>query len=582
MNDSPGALQSLSERVDQLEKRVRALEQPALSTAQVRRDDLQPASAAKSKPAPSQPALETGSLFPVIGRALLGIAGAYVLRAIAEAGVLPKLPLSIIAVAYAFGWLVWSARVSHEIKRTVYATTSALILAPMLWENTLVFHLFTPTATAGVLAAFLTLATVLELRSPGLRGMAIAQAVAMLTTAALGFTTLQSLPFMTALLIALGISEFARSRDLPQPLWPLLVLVADTAVLAMLFIYSGSAETRALYPVLSTAALIAPPSTLFVMNAASIAVRLVAHTCRIMILETLQLMISFGLMAATLFLFAPARGAIIIGIVCLILSACSYACALRYLAPRAERRSFRIVALWSAALLVAGSIGALPLQGAAALLSAAAITATYLAKRTEPETLEFHGTLFVLSASVTAGLPAYLYSCVAGTPPHSLPAIIPVVSACAIVVLVLGSSSPETVSQRLLHLLRASIPVCAFSALLIHGALTLAGTLFAPGAHHVAFLRTLAMCAVAFAIAFTGSRWARPELTQLAWAALAVVGVKLLLEDLRHGHMGLVAASIAIFAVTLMSVPRMVRIGSQMRSGAAHQLPHTPSREVSV
>lgn len=577
MNDSPGALQSLSERVDELEKRVRALEHPAGSSTQVCRDDLKPA-----LPAKSEPALESSSIFPVIGRALLGIAGAYVLRAIAEAGALPKLPLSALAVAYAFVWLVWSTRVSNNLNRTFYAATSALMLAPMLWENTLAFHVFTPTATAGVLASFLTLANVLALRTRGLRGLEIAQAVAVLTTAALGFATLQSLPFIAALLIALGISEFARSRDLPQPLWPLLVLVADAAVAAMIFIYSGPAETRASYPALSTALLIAPPSILFAMNAASIAVRLIAPTYRLAMLETLQFMISFGLMAAAVLLFTPIRGPIFLGIICLILSACIYICAFWYLAHCAERRTFRIFALWSAALLIAGSIEALPSMGAAALLSAAAISATYLAKRIEPEMLEFHGALFVFSAAIVAGLPSYIYNCVAATPPHSLPLIVPIVSACAMVAFGLGSPSTETISHRLLHLLRALIPVCAISALLIHGALALAGNLSVPGPHHIAFLRTLAVSTVALAIAFGGSRWTRPELTQLAWFLLAGVGVKLLLEDLRHGHMGLVAASIAIFAVTLMSVPRMVKIGSQMHSGASRQPHNTASREISV
>src|SRR3569833_465651 len=108
---------------------------------------------------------------------MLGGAGAYLLRAVAESGVLPKLPVSVFAVGYAFAWLVWSSRVSSSLARVVYAGTAALILAPMLWENTLTFHVFTPIVTAGVLAAFLTLATVLDLRNTKARGMWLAQGI---------------------------------------------------------------------------------------------------------------------------------------------------------------------------------------------------------------------------------------------------------------------------------------------------------------------------------------------------------------------------------------------------------------------
>jgi hypothetical protein len=135
MKDSPGSLELLSDRVDELEKRVRALEHPAETVLRAQPDGPTPVPAMRPGAA-----LDTGSVFAVMGRALLGIAGAYVLRAMAEGGVLPRLPLSAFAVAYAFGWLLWSTRVSSNAARAVYAATAALILAPMLWENTLAFH----------------------------------------------------------------------------------------------------------------------------------------------------------------------------------------------------------------------------------------------------------------------------------------------------------------------------------------------------------------------------------------------------------------------------------------------------------
>jgi hypothetical protein len=577
MKNPPGSFELLAERVDELEERVRALEHPAETAIRAQAVERMLDPVVKSKPA-----LETGSLFPVIGRALLGIAGAYGLRAIAEGGVVAKLPLSALAVAYAFGWLVWSARVSSSVARVVYAGTAAMILAPLLWENTLAFHVFAPLASAGVLAAFLTLATVLELGSGEQRGMWIAQSIAVLITAALGFTTLHGLPFITALLIALSVSEFARTKEFPQPVWPLIVLVSDAAISGLIFIYSGAPETRAMYPVLSSAALIAPAAILFGINATSVAVRVVARQYRIMIFEAAQVVIAFALAVTAVLVFAPAHGTTIVGIVCLMLSAGCYVCTIFYLGGREEQRSLMVFGIWSAGLLVAGALWALPFQGAASLLAAAGIAATYRARAIRPGMLNLHGATFLVCAAVIAGLPRYLYSSVAGTPPAYPGSGIAIVSICAAAGLVLAKPAVNDVWHRIVRFVLAFLAICAFTALLVHGVLAGAGSSVVLAAHHVAILRTLVICVVALAIAFNGSRWARPELSVLAWATLAALGVKLFVEDLRHGHMGFVAASIALFAVTLMSVPQLVRLGSQRRSAAEMKTEHSKRPQIPV
>jgi hypothetical protein len=83
--------------------------------------------------------------------------------------------------------------------------------------------------------------------------------------------------------------------------------------------------------------------------------------------------------------------------------------------------------------------------------------------------------------------------------------------------------------------------------------------------HHVAFLRTLVISAVALCLAFAGSRWGRIAMARLAYVALAFVAAKLLFEDLRHGHMEFIAGSICLFALALIAVPRLVRLGAKSR-----------------
>jgi len=51
------------------------------------------------------------------------------------------------------------------------------------------------------------------------------------------------------------------------------------------------------------------------------------------------------------------------------------------------------------------------------------------------------------------------------------------------------------------------------------------------------------------------------ELTRIGYAALALVAAKLVFEDMRQGHLEFIAASIFLFAVTLIAVPRIARMG---------------------
>ena len=94
---------------------------------------------------------------------MLGIAGAYLLRAVAESSSLPKTAVAAVAIAYALGWLVWASRVKAGdwLAGTTYACTSALILAPMLWELTLRFNVLPASVSAAVVCGFVLAASAL-------------------------------------------------------------------------------------------------------------------------------------------------------------------------------------------------------------------------------------------------------------------------------------------------------------------------------------------------------------------------------------------------------------------------------------
>jgi len=154
MNDLPDEIERLEKRLEALERRVHALEHPAAARSPHPSPELEAAPPPHAVAA--APLAPAGSMFPVLGRAMLGIAGAYVLRAVEAASSLPRLAVASAGIGYAFLWLVWAARTrgGPRFASAIYAGTSALILAPMLWELTLRFKILPAAISAAVLCAY--------------------------------------------------------------------------------------------------------------------------------------------------------------------------------------------------------------------------------------------------------------------------------------------------------------------------------------------------------------------------------------------------------------------------------------------
>jgi uncharacterized membrane protein YjjP (DUF1212 family) len=153
MDVLPDTLERLADRVETLERRVLALEAlERAPSAAMREPVASPAAAAGEGFSLAQ----AGGAFSILGKSMLGIAGAYLLRAVAESSSLPRLAIAAVAIVYALLWLVAAARVREEewFASTIYAGTSALILAPMLWELTLRFKVLPAPVTAAILGIF--------------------------------------------------------------------------------------------------------------------------------------------------------------------------------------------------------------------------------------------------------------------------------------------------------------------------------------------------------------------------------------------------------------------------------------------
>jgi hypothetical protein len=551
----PEVIDQLAGRIDDLERRVSQLEQRPLTA---------PAAIvqAKETPHPAEIATEESwQLAPAltaIGVALLGIAGAYVLRALAGASVLPRLMLGILGATYGIGWAVAATRISKRFASGLYAATSVLILAPMLWEMCLRFQAMSPPLAAAILCANLATVLIAARRAYGAPAFSLLFAGSAATALALSIGTRSMIPFLAILLAMVLFAEVQRIRSRALAIASFVLLTADAAVWALLFIYRAPASARPEYPALSPIVVLAAPLLLFLIQAAAVAV----HTCirrqRITAFDAIQVMVAFAMLVFGVFWIAPSLAPRTIGSLALVLCAACYWIAFDPLHRTTEPRNFRLFATWAALLLAWGLYLLEPPSWAAITFAVVAVAAILAAPRLHSAVLEGHAIVYLALAALACGLPAYAWHAMLADVPAHPAWPLALLSAMAIAAYAVCSErKSEDSAHQAIHFAFALLAASAACALLTHGLLAITGLAFHPEMFHIALLRTVALCALALALAIGGVRLHRVTMSRVAYVLLAFVVLKLVFEDLRHGHLGFLAASIGIVAVTLIAVPRV-------------------------
>ena len=258
--------------------------------------------------------------------------------------------------------------------------------------------------------------------------------------------------------------------------------------------------------------------------------------------------------------FGQPNGPAILGIACLVLSAACFAAVFTVFARASQQRNKTVFAAWAAALLLAGSFMCLPPWLLNLLLGAAALAALALSRQERWKIFELYGLVFLLAASAASGLLNFLVNALVGTPGGAIAAGMWLIAVCTVLCYALTQPrQAEPWFYQALHLGFAALATGAVAALSIDGLVALAALHVTPGAHHLALIRTVVLCAAALALVSSGARWRLRELTRLGYAAIALVALKLVAEDLRHGHLAYIAASIFLVAFTLIAAPRVAR-----------------------
>jgi hypothetical protein len=548
------ALEAVIRQVRDLQSRVAALENragliPAESTE----------AALDARPAAD---LEPGvTLVPIIGKALLGLSGAYLLRALAEMKALPLAAGVAAGILYALAWLVFAARAarSRPPQAAVGAVTSVLILVPLLWEATVRFHASPPWVAAAALLLFSAFGLGISWRNN--LGMIawITTLAGLFAAMALLIATHDLLPFACMLLaLAAAVELSACFEHWVKERW-IVAVAADLAVLLMTFVITRPGGLPEGYAPLARGEVIAMQAALLAIYLAGMMARTLWRGFDVTLFEIVQCVVAFVIATAGSLRVAQgdAGAAAAVGLFSAAAGLACYTVSFTFLERSHRDRNFYTYGAFALALALFAT--ALLLDGVArtAWLAALGGACLYAGERFERTTLKWHALIYLAAGAIDSGVvlhAARRFVSAEAHPTAVLPTAAATVATAAAVAAFVG-----TLRRGAPRLLTAALgALAAWNLAGLAAGVLVARCIRLAGIEYCATVLTAILAALAIALALMQSRW---NMAALAWPAYFIMGaatVKLLLQDLRQAHAFALVFSLLVYGGTLMALPRLL------------------------
>ncbi len=556
-------LADLADVVARLEGRITVLERAAQPPA--RRSAAQAAldrSAAPVRPATGGfDAGQATRAMSLGGRTLLVLAGAFVLRAVTDSGKIPAWMGVGLGFLYAGAWMIMADRAGKAgqlLSAGFHAVSVVIIGFPLLIEATNRFHLFSPGGAALVLAA-LTAAALLLATRRGLPSLAWVVSLGGTATAVWLMTTSRMLVPGSLYLVALGTAAvwIGYVRDWTILRWPI-AMVADVMVLVVA-IKAGDRLTNE-----GPAAALLVQSVMVAVFLGSFATRTLYMGRKVVPFEMFQTaaVIGVGIGGAVWVAVRSGMGQAGFGIVSVVFGIAAYAVAFAFVERRQKiRENFYFYTSVAIVFVLAGTALLLPEPARSLCWAALAVLLAFLSPRKKSRTLAAHAAVYGVAAAVGSGLlgqsigTLFFGTAVAWRTSVATTLVLLAVAASAW----LTSRVPRTnvveqfppVAVDLVLAIGIAGTVVAWLAPVVAGT----GPAGNPGA--LATLRTVALVGMAVAAAWVGRRPFHAEAGWLAYPILGFTGLKMLLEDLKHGRPATLILAFACYGLALILVPRI-------------------------
>jgi hypothetical protein len=547
---------------EELERRVARLEKLA-GVADA------PAPAATAEPPVeivAGPSVNPAALLPVLGRALLGLAGAYLLRALTELAVIPPAWGVAAGILYAIFWLFQAAHTppSRHLETAAHSLTAVLVLCPLLWEGTLRFHAISTWTAAGLLVAFVVFGLAVSWRKNLLVVATIVILAGLGTGAGLLIATRDVVPFtLVFLAIAAAVEISSCLEHWLSERW-LAALAADLAVLLATWLVTREYGLPEGYIAIPYGWLLGLQVALLVIYLASTIVRTLLRGLTFTWFETAQ--------CAVAFLICVDGGQQLSGAAPTICAAFAMACAAAcYLVSfvvldRAAGygRNFYTYSTFAILLVLAGIRILLPGVGASVAWSVLAIACIWAGTHFARLTLQVHGDLYLVLALAASGALSRAGEFSLGSAHWSSqsPAAVWTGLIVAGICYLLAESGPDQPAGLQIHRLAvAGIFAWLLAGALASGFSAACHSAFGAAAGHpyCATMRTGVLAGLALILAWAGARWRRAELSRLIYPAMILGAYRLTMVDFTQDHKPALFVSLLVYGGALMALPRLAR-----------------------
>jgi hypothetical protein len=551
---------TLQARVDRLEGRVAELEAraPRRPIGEAPGPEVDDADALRI------PALPQGGL-AMAGRTLLVLAGAYLVRAVTDAGLLPALPGAALGLAYASFWQLLASRDGRAGRRTsaaLHSVATSAVAFPLIWETTVRFGWLGARAAGLLILAFASLGLGVAWYRRLTLNAWLTTLAACASVLALLASTHDPVAALVTLLALAALLEWLAFHDAWLGLrWLVAAALDGVAALLVAVGTRGAPPERyaALLAPEAAAALLALP----LLYVTSVAARTLRRGCPVRLFEAVQgtLAVTLGFGGARRVLAAHGHASDVPALLAVSLAALCYAVAFAHAERRpGPGRNFYFYSTAGGLLMLGGTLelgmgAALPV-----VWTGLGLAAVGLGRRFDRTTLRVHGALYVLAAALGAGLASAGALAFASLPAPGFPRAawgVALGAAVAWAALATERDAAAAPVARLSRLLLALVVVLALAGAAREAiAKTLGGWLSAgPGAQAVA--GSALLVALVLGVAWLAPR-GQPELRWLAYALVAALSVKLLLQDLRASQPWTLVASLALFGSLLILAPRLL------------------------
>jgi hypothetical protein len=570
MNDD---LERLDARIDALADRLRRVEERL--SAEGAEGLLPPEPAERAQPVPRPRPTEGVSgpgILPLVGRSLVVLGGAFLLRWATQSGYLPHQIGSLVGMIYALLWIAMadiSAGRGQRQSGVFHGVTGAFIALPLLVEATTTLRFLTPPASAASLFAFVVLGLVVA----GRRRLRILAWLVALPAAPLTFVLSFQTQALTPFLLCLLVLGFVTLWLGYLRRWQILAtLMAGAANLGMALVVAEQVRSPSAQgtPQMGLGEALFLLFALVALYFGSYCFRVFKRKRTITPLEIGQTLVVLfvGLGGAAVAVHAREHAMLPLGVGCLVLATACYTSAYGFL-PRLDpdRRNFLFFTLLGLALALVGCELLLPRFIATLVFAAIALLAGAAARRIASPVLYLHGAVYLLVAILRAGVPATIAHAFVGSSVR-FEDWLNAALLLALTVTILypwlprpqGRAVDTFLGRRAVDLfLFIGVLACGgiVVSLLVKAAPLVAGPDAQRGA--LASLRTGVLALSAALLARFDRRARLPALSWMVYTILALGAIKLAFEDLRVGGAATLFLSLGLYGGALIVAPRFLR-----------------------